>query len=68
MVLFFAELISLQVDKVDPGYFRVCKRINIEEETKIRATKEEADAFFAGESVDGTDDHVLTCASSDRPY
>ena len=36
----------LQIDKVDPEYFRTSKRIDIEEETKIRATKEEADNYF----------------------
>lgn len=37
----------IQIDKVDPEYFRKSKRLDISEETKIRGTKEEADAFFA---------------------
>lgn len=31
---------------MDPDYYRHSKRLDISEETKIRATKEEADAFF----------------------
>ncbi|OCF33004.1 ubiquitin-conjugation factor E4 B [Kwoniella heveanensis BCC8398] len=35
-----------KIDKVDVAYFKISKRVNIIEETKIKATKEEADAYF----------------------
>lgn len=35
-----------KIDKVDPEYYRHSKRIDISDETKISATKEEADAYF----------------------
>lgn len=41
-------VLTVQVDKVDPEYFRHSKRLDIVDETKIRATKEEADEFFGG--------------------
>ena len=45
--------IFLQIDKVDPEYFRASKRIRIDEETKIRGTKEEADSYLAKDGMDG---------------
>ncbi|MBW0490567.1 hypothetical protein O181_030282 [Austropuccinia psidii MF-1] len=39
-----------KIDKVDPFYFKRSNRLNIREETKINATKEESDQFF--ESMD----------------
>lgn len=39
-----------KIDKVDPEYYRSTKRIVISDETKIKATKEEADEFYAIES------------------
>ncbi|CDZ97514.1 Ubiquitin fusion degradation protein-2 [Phaffia rhodozyma] len=38
-----------KLDKVDPDYYRKSSRINISEETKIRATKAEADEYFAAD-------------------
>ncbi|WOO81182.1 Ubiquitin conjugation factor E4 [Vanrija pseudolonga] len=35
-----------KIDKVDPEYYRHSKRIDITDETKIKATKEEADEFY----------------------
>jgi ubiquitin conjugation factor E4 B len=35
-----------KIDKVDTEYYKTSPRINITEETKINATKEEADAYF----------------------
>lgn len=35
-----------KLDKVDAEYFRQSKRLDISEETKIRATKEEADDYY----------------------
>lgn len=40
-----------KIDKVDSDYYRHSKRLNIAEETKMRATKEEADEFF-GSTMD----------------
>ncbi len=42
-----------KIDKIDPEYFRNSKRIRIEDETKIRATKEDADVYFANDGMDG---------------
>ncbi|KAK4689997.1 ubiquitin conjugation factor E4 B, partial [Tremellales sp. Uapishka_1] len=41
-----------RIDKIDPEFYRFTKRIDIEDETKIRATKEEADEYF-GYGKDG---------------
>ena len=53
---------------MDVDYFRKSTRLSIAEETKIRATKEEADAFFASPPTNSTavnfisDVFFLTCA------
>lgn len=36
----------MQIDKVDPEYYRHSKRLDVSEETKIHAVKEEADEYF----------------------
>jgi ubiquitin conjugation factor E4 B len=36
-----------KIDKVDVNYFRTSKRLDIKEETKIKATQEEANDYFA---------------------
>ncbi|CAD6576435.1 MAG: hypothetical protein TREMPRED_001677 [Tremellales sp. Tagirdzhanova-0007] len=41
-----------KIDKVDPEYFRTSKRIRIDDETKIRGTKEEADSYLAKDGMD----------------
>lgn len=57
-----------KIDKVDADYFRKSTRLSIAEETKIRATKEEADAYFAESPTSATpvnfisDVFFLTCA------
>jgi ubiquitin conjugation factor E4 B len=38
-----------KIDKVDPEYYRYSSRIDITEETKVHATKEEADQYFGTE-------------------
>ncbi|EGF97776.1 uncharacterized protein MELLADRAFT_118656 [Melampsora larici-populina 98AG31] len=43
-----------KIDKVDPLYFKHSKRLNIMEETKISATKEECDAFLTQEDSSGS--------------
>lgn len=42
---------NYQIDKIDAEYFRNSTRFNIEDETKIRASKEEADEYFAQPST-----------------
>lgn len=42
---------AAQIDKVDPLYFLRSNRIDIGEETRINASKEEADAFAKKETV-----------------
>ncbi|WWD17165.1 hypothetical protein CI109_101603 [Kwoniella shandongensis] len=37
---------GMRIDKVDSGYYKSSTRLNIEDETKIRGTKEEADEYF----------------------
>jgi ubiquitin conjugation factor E4 B len=57
-----------KIDRVDADYFRKSTRLSIAEETKIRATKEEADAYFAQAPTNSTpvnfisDVFFLTCA------
>lgn len=41
-------LTYIQIDKVDNDYYLHSDRLDVSEETKIRATKEEADEYFAG--------------------
>lgn len=41
-------LTCIQIDKVDNEYYRHSERLDVSEETKIRATKEEADEYFGG--------------------
>lgn len=54
------ECSDSQIDKVDPDYFKLSKRLSIEDETKIKATKEEADAYFGTEdAMDGTSRLIL---------
>jgi ubiquitin conjugation factor E4 B len=38
-----------KIDKVDVEYYRTSKRIDVSDETKVRATKEDADAYYTGE-------------------
>jgi ubiquitin conjugation factor E4 B len=45
-----------KIDKVDPQYYKSSKRIDITEETKIKATKEEADEYY---NMDGMDSGVI---------
>jgi ubiquitin conjugation factor E4 B len=47
---------DMQIDKVDVNYFKSTQRLSIEEETKIKGTKEEADAYFAksSDAMEGT--------------
>lgn len=42
-----------KIDKIDPEYYRRSKRIKIEDETKIRATKQEADEYFGAAMESG---------------
>ncbi|WVF71299.1 hypothetical protein IAT40_006102 [Kwoniella sp. CBS 6097] len=43
---------GLHMDKVDVSYFKTSKRVDITEETKIKATKEEADEYFGNAMED----------------
>jgi ubiquitin conjugation factor E4 B len=43
-----------QIDKVDPEYFRTSKRVNVTDETKIKATKEEADDYYSSAMEGGS--------------
>jgi len=43
-----------QIDKVDADYFRKSTRLSITEQTKIRATKEEAEEYFAAPPTNST--------------
>lgn len=37
----------LQIDKIDPLYYKVSQRINVAEETKMSATQTESDEYYA---------------------
>ncbi|KAI5478750.1 ubiquitin conjugation factor E4 B [Pseudohyphozyma bogoriensis] len=39
-----------KIDKIDPNYYKVSNRINIAEETKMSATKQESDEYYAVDS------------------
>lgn len=42
----FLDIRASKIDKIDPTYFRTSKRIDISEDTKINATKEQSDAYY----------------------
>jgi hypothetical protein len=39
--------LRLQIDKIDPLFYKVSQRINIAEETKMSATQTESDEYYA---------------------
>lgn len=41
----FLDIRASKIDKIDPTYFRTSKRIDVAEDTKINATKEQSDAY-----------------------
>ncbi|CAG8606478.1 30901_t:CDS:10, partial [Racocetra persica] len=41
------DLLNPKIDRIDVNYFRKSNRIDISRETKIKATKQEADAYFS---------------------
>lgn len=41
-----------KLDKVDSNYYRTTKRLDVKEETKINATKEEGDEYYSSMDVD----------------
>jgi ubiquitin conjugation factor E4 B len=42
----FLDVGSSKIDKIDPTYFRTSKRLDVLEDTKINATKEQSDAYY----------------------
>ncbi|CEI90732.1 hypothetical protein RMCBS344292_05047 [Rhizopus microsporus] len=42
----FLDVRASKIDKIDSTYFRTSKRINVTEDTKINATKEQSDAYY----------------------
>lgn len=42
----FLDIRASKIDKIDPTYFRTSKRIDVAEDTKINATKEQSDAYY----------------------
>lgn len=44
----FLDLRASKIDKIDPTYFSTNKRLDITEDTKINATKEQSDQYYGG--------------------
>lgn len=42
----FLDVRASKIDKVDPSYFYSSKRLDVREDTKINATKEQSDAYY----------------------
>jgi ubiquitin conjugation factor E4 B len=42
----FLDVRASKIDKIDSSYFRTSKRIDVSEDTKINATKEQSDAYY----------------------
>lgn len=42
----FLDIRASKIDKIDPTYFRTSKRLDVSEDTKINATKEQSDAYY----------------------
>ncbi|KAI7901309.1 ubiquitin elongating factor core-domain-containing protein [Cokeromyces recurvatus] len=42
----FLDIRASKIDKIDSSYFRTSKRLDVAEETKINATKEQSDAYY----------------------
>lgn len=42
----FLDIRASKIDKIDPSYFRTSKRLDVSEDTKINATKEQSDAYY----------------------
>lgn len=43
----FMDIRASKIDKIDPTYFRTSNRLNIVEDTKINATKEQSDSYYS---------------------
>lgn len=44
----FLDVRASKIDKIDPTYLRSSKRLDVSEDTKINATKEESDNYYSG--------------------
>jgi ubiquitin conjugation factor E4 B len=42
----FLDIRASKIDKIDPTFFRTSKRLDVSEDTKINATKEQSDAYY----------------------
>lgn len=42
----FLDVRASKIDKIDPTFFRTSKRLDVSEDTKINATKEQSDAYY----------------------
>ncbi|KAI8084119.1 ubiquitin elongating factor core-domain-containing protein [Gilbertella persicaria] len=43
----FLDVRASKIDKIDPTFFRTSKRLDVSEDTKINATKEQSDAYYS---------------------
>lgn len=44
----FLDVRASKIDKIDPTYLRSSKRLDVSEDTKINASKEESDNYYSG--------------------
>lgn len=55
----FLDIRASKIDKIDPTYFRTSKRIDVSEDTKINATKEQSDVFYGQvQDLKGNHQHI----------
>lgn len=40
------DILFMQIDKIDPTYFRTSRRLDVTEDTKVTADKEQSDRYY----------------------
>lgn len=57
----FLDVRASKIDKVDPSYFYSSKRLDVREDTKINATKEQSDAYYNARNETKTHNFISEC-------
>ncbi|KAI8982485.1 ubiquitin elongating factor core-domain-containing protein [Mycotypha africana] len=55
----FLDIKASKIDKIDPTYFCTSQRLNIKEDTKINATKEQSDAYY-NQQIEAKEHNFIT--------
>ena len=54
-----------QIDRIDSDYYRHTKRVDIKEETKMRAAQDEANEYYSEDNI-GVERTLAACVLSKR--